>query len=44
MGIFNCEVIYERIKEEGYSGGKTILRDYVRQFRPSKHIQAVCRY
>ncbi|AEM77865.1 IS21 family transposase [Thermoanaerobacter wiegelii] len=44
MGIFNCEVIYERIKEEGYTGGKTILRDYVRQFRPSKHIQAVCRY
>lgn len=44
MGIFNCEVIYERIKEEGYIGGKTILRDYVRQFRPSKHIQAVCRY
>ncbi|AFK85490.1 hypothetical protein V518_2386 [Thermoanaerobacterium aotearoense SCUT27] len=44
MGIFNCEVIYERMKEEGYTGGKTILRDYVRQFRPSKHIQAVCRY
>lgn len=44
MGIFNCEVIYERIKEEGYTGRKTILRDYVKQFRPSKHIQAVCRY
>jgi len=34
LGIFNCEVIYERIKEEGYTGGRTILRDYVRQFRP----------
>jgi len=30
LGIFNCEVIYERIKEEGYTGGRTILRDYAR--------------
>ncbi|ABB14982.1 IS21-like element ISChy4 family transposase [Carboxydothermus hydrogenoformans] len=44
LGIFNCEVIYERIKEEGYTGGRTILRDYVRQFRPPKQVPAVCRY
>ncbi len=44
LGIFNCEVIYERIKEEGYTGGRTILRDYVRQFRPPKQVHAVCRY
>ena len=44
LGIFNCEVIYERIKEEGYTGGLTILRDYVRQFRPPKQVHAVCRY
>ena len=43
-GIFNCEVIYERIKEEGYTGGRTILRDYVRPFRPPKQIPAVRRY
>jgi hypothetical protein len=29
-GIFNCEVIYERIKEEGYTSGRTILRDYMK--------------
>jgi hypothetical protein len=44
LGIFNCEVIYERIKEEGYTGGRTILRDYVREFRPPKQLPAVCRY
>ncbi|KYO66713.1 IS21 family transposase [Thermovenabulum gondwanense] len=44
LGIFNCEVIYERIKEKGYTGGRTILRDYVRQFRPPKKAPAVCRY
>ncbi len=43
-GIFNCEVIYERIKDEGYTGGLTILRDYVRPFRPPKQIPAVRRY
>ena len=43
-GIFNCEVIYERIKEEGYTGGRTILRDYVRPFRPPRQVPAVCRY
>lgn len=25
-------------------GGRTILRDYVRQFRPPKHLSTVCRY
>ncbi|SFP69718.1 hypothetical protein SAMN05444406_102125 [Caldicoprobacter faecalis] len=43
-GIFNCEVIYERIKEEGYTGGRTILRDYVRPFRPPRQVPAVRRY
>lgn len=44
QGIFNCEVIYERIQKEGYGGGRTILRDYVREFRPPKQAIAVCRY
>ena len=43
-GIFNCEVIYERIKEEGYTGGRTILRDYVRPFGPPKQVPAVRRF
>lgn len=44
QGIFNCEVIYERIKAEGYAGGRTILRNYVSSFRPPKQTPAVRRY
>lgn len=45
IGIFNYEVIYERIKEEGCTGGRTIiLRDYVRQFSPPEQVPAACRY
>jgi transposase len=43
-GVFNCEVIYERIKAEGYTGGRTILRDYVKGFRPPRQAPAVRRY
>jgi len=47
QGIFNCEVIYdiyERIKAEGYTGGRSILRNYVSGFRPPKQTPVVCRY
>ncbi len=44
QGIFNCEVIYERIKAEGYAGGRTILRDYVKDFRPPRQTPAIRRY
>ncbi|MDD5986579.1 MAG: IS21 family transposase [Eubacteriales bacterium] len=43
-GIFNCEVIMERIVEAGYDGKISILKDYVRPFRPPKSIPAVKRY
>ena len=43
-GLFNCTVILESLKEEGYSGGKTIIKDYVQPFRPPKSIPAVPRY
>lgn len=42
--IFNCEIIYERIKAEGYAGGRTILRQYARPFRALKKAPAVRRY
>ena len=29
MGVTNSEVIYERIKELGYKGGKTTLKNYI---------------
>ncbi len=44
QGVFNCEVIYERIKAEGYAGGRTILRNYVKDFRPPRQTPAVRRY
>lgn len=43
-GLFNCAVILESLREEGYSGGKTIIKDYVQPFRPPKSIPAVPRY
>ena len=43
-GLFNCTVILESLKNEGYSGGKTIIKDYVQPFRPPKSIPAVPRY
>ncbi len=32
--LYNCEVMLERLREQGYQGNGTILRDYVRPFRP----------
>lgn len=43
-GIFNCEVILERIKDKGYSGSITILKDYIKPYRPPKVLPAVPRY
>jgi len=35
-GIFNCRTIFERIRDKGYTGGITILKDYVKPYRPPK--------
>jgi len=43
-GLFNCAVILDSLWAEGYSGGKTIIKDYVQPFRPPKSIPAVPRY
>ena len=43
-GVFNCEVIMERIVEAGYEGKISILKEYVRPFRPPKKVPAVRRY
>lgn len=29
QGIFNCVVILERLRAKGYTGGMSILKDYV---------------
>lgn len=31
---FNCEALYDRLRDRGYTGGITILREYVSEFRP----------
>jgi len=43
-GIYNCVVLLERLREEGYEGGISILKDYVHGFRPAKQLPAVRRY
>jgi len=32
-GVFNCEILIREIREQGYTGGKTILKDFVAPFR-----------
>jgi transposase len=43
-GIYNCEVLFELLQEKGYTGGRTILKDYVKDFRPPRQVPAVLRY
>ena len=43
-GIFNCVVIHERLQEIGYTGGITIIKDYVKGMRPARTSPAVRRY
>ena len=33
---YSAQHIFQRLREEGYGGGITILRDYVRRIRPTK--------
>jgi transposase len=33
---YSAQQIFQRLREEGYGGGVTILRDYVRRIRPPK--------
>jgi len=43
-GLFNCRVILEKLRELGYTGGYTIVKDYVQLFRPPKKQRATVRY
>ncbi|GMA58493.1 transposase [Alicyclobacillus sacchari] len=43
-GLFNCEVIFQRLRTQGYSGGMTLIKDYVHPFRPPKRQKATPRY
>ncbi|MEW8979783.1 MAG: hypothetical protein AB2385_15445 [Symbiobacterium sp.] len=43
-GMFNCNVLLEEIRAQGYAGGKTILKDFVARYRPLQRAQAVQRF
>ncbi|WP_374713746.1 IS21 family transposase [Symbiobacterium terraclitae] len=43
-GVFNCEVLLEKLQAKGYTGSRTILKDYVKRFRPPRRPKAVMRY
>ena len=43
-GVFNCEVLLREIRALGYRGGKTILKDYVKPFRPLRESKATVRF
>jgi len=43
-GVYNAEVLWERIREQGYSGSRTLVKDYVKPHRPPRQAPAVQRY
>lgn len=46
QGVYNCQVILERLQDDGYRGGISIIKDYVKGRRPPalKVAPAVKRY
>jgi len=44
-GVFNCAVLLDELRTRGYTGGMTVLRRYVRPFRPRRALaQPVVRF
>lgn len=43
-GVYNTNKLYQEIKSRGYSGGKSILKSYVKPFRPPAKPSAVVRF
>jgi transposase len=43
-GVWNAERLLRELRELGYGGGKTILKDYLRPLRPPKSARVVVRY
>ena len=43
-GVYNTNKLYKEIKSQGYSGGKSILKSYVKPFRPPAKPSAVVRF
>ena len=43
-GIWNAEVIYARLRELGYTGSRTLLRDYIRPKRAMRKARGTVRF
>lgn len=43
-GVFNCNRLLLELQAQGYAGGKTILKDFVKPFRPRSEPKAVIRF
>jgi transposase len=43
-GPYTAARLYREIKEMGFDGGKTIVKDFVREVRPEQGVPAVLRY
>ncbi|WP_155400248.1 helix-turn-helix domain-containing protein, partial [Methanosarcina mazei] len=43
-GPYTASRLYREIKEMGFDGGKTIVKDLVREVRPKQGVSAILRY
>jgi transposase len=43
-GVWNSVRLHRELRERGYEGGRTILKDYLRPLRPPKTQSVVVRY
>lgn len=43
-GLFNCQAMLMRLRDQGYTGGATIIKDYVQSKRPPRRSKATVRY
>jgi len=43
-GCLNANVIFDEIKAQGYTGGKTILRTFMQPHRPAVLTKATVRF
>jgi transposase len=43
-GVFNCSKLWDEIKSQGYPGGKTILKEFVKPYRDARKELATVRF
>jgi len=43
-GPYTAARLYREIKEMGFDGGKTIVKDFIKEVQPQQRVPAVLRY